>query len=119
MKCIIREESGGWIIRDKLVPILKNKKTVTVSLDSKPGLLTGIDRPYYERAYSETAVFYGIYSLNKKPDIGKLTPMKQSPLTLSGRINCVAERIKEHFTTALRGNKLTDLRRKKKLTNGT
>ena len=108
MKFIIRVESGDWIIRDKFEPILKDKKTVTVSRDSKPGLLTGIDKPYYERAYPETAVVYGIYPLNEKPDIGKLAPMKYS-----SKINCVAERITEHFTNASRGNKLTDLRRSK------
>ena len=89
----------------------KTKKTVVVSRDSKPGLLTGIDKPYYERAYPETAVVYGIYPLNEKPDIGKLKPMKYSSLT--SPLNCVAERITEHFTNASRGNKLTDLRRKK------
>jgi hypothetical protein len=108
VKFIIRLESGDWIIRDKFEPIMKDKKTVVVSRDSKPGLLTGIDKPYYERAYPETAVVYGIYPLNEKPDIRKLKPMKQST-----RINCVAERIIEHFTNASRGNKLTDLRRKK------
>ena len=112
MKFIVNLESGNWIIRDKFEPILKDKKPVTVSRDSKPGLLTGIDKPYYERAYPETAVVYGIYPLNEKPDVGKLKPIKQST-----RINCVAERITEHFTNASRGNKLSDLRRKK-MTNG-
>ena len=112
MKFIINLELEDWIIQDKLVPILKDRKTLTVSRDSKPGLLTGIDRPYYDRAYPETAVVYGIYSLNKKPDIGKLAPMKQST-SVEKSLNCVAERVIEHFTNALRGNKLTDLRRKK------
>lgn len=108
LKFIVNLESGDWVIRDKLNPILKDRKTVIASRDSKPGLLTGIDRPYYERAYPETAVVYGIYSLNKKPDIGRLAPMKYS-----STLNCVAERVIEHFTNSLRGNKLTDLRRKK------
>ena len=51
---------------------------------------------------------YGIYPLNDKPNIEKLKPMKQS-----GRIHCVAERVTWHFTNALRGNKLADLRRQK------
>ena len=84
VKFIIRVEDSDWIIRDKFEPILKDKKTVTVSRDSKPGLLTGIDKPYYERAYPETAVVYGIYPLNEKPDIGKVKPMKQSPLPFHG-----------------------------------
>ena len=58
-----------------------------MSRDSKPGILTGIDKPYYDRSYPETAVVYGIYPLNIKPTIEKLKPMKQS-----GRINCLAER---------------------------
>ena len=112
VKFIIRVEDGDWIIRDKFEPILKDKKTVVVSRDSKPGLLTGIDKPYYERAYPETAIVYGIYPLNKKPDIGKLKPMKQLSSATSS-LNCVAARITEHFTNASRGNKLTDLRRSK------
>ena len=108
VKFIIRAESGNWIIRDKFEPIRSGKKVITLSRDSKPGLLTGIDKPYYERAYAETAVVYGLYPLNQKPDIKKLKPMKQS---LS--LNCVAERVIEHFTNSCRGNKLTDLRRNK------
>ena len=38
--------------------------------------------------------------------------MKQSS-SAAKLLNCVAERITEHFTNASRGNKLTDLRRKK------
>ena len=100
-------ETGDWNIRDKFDPILKDNKTVIVSRDSKPGLLTEIDKLYYERSYPVAAVVYGIYPLNEKPDIEKLAPMKYSSL------NCVAERVTEHFTNSLRGNKLTDLRRKK------
>ena len=50
VKFIINLESGEWIIRDKLEPILKNREPVIVSRNSAQGLLTGIDRPYYERA---------------------------------------------------------------------
>ena len=69
VKFIVPVESGDWIIRDKFEPILKDNKTVTVSRDSKPGILTGIDKPYYERSYPETAIVYGIYPLNDKHDI--------------------------------------------------
>jgi len=72
VKLIVRFGSGKWIIREKFEPILKDKKRVVVTSDSKPGLSTGIDKPYYERAYPEAAVVYGIYPLNEKPDIGKL-----------------------------------------------
>ena len=48
----------------------------------------------------------------KNPDIGKLAPMKQSS-SVALPLNCVAERITEHFTNASRVNKLTDLRRSK------
>ena len=112
VKFIVRMESGNWIIRDKFEPIRSGSKTVVVGRDSKPGLLTGIDKPYYERAYPETAVVYGIYPLNERPDIEALAPMKQSsPASVS--LNCVAARITEHFTNASRGNKLTDSRRSK------
>ena len=56
----------------------------------------GIDEPYYIRAYTVTAVIYGIYSINDKPDINNLTPMTFS------KINCIAERVIEHFTNAIR-----------------
>ena len=75
-------------------------------------MLTGIDKPYYERLYPLTAVVYGIYPLNEKPNIENLAPMKYSS-SVALPLNCVAERETEHFTNALRGKKLTDLRRRK------
>ncbi len=81
--------------------------------NSKPGILTGIDKPYYERSYPETAVVYALYPLNDKPHVADLKKMKLSSLTLS-RINCVAEQVIEHFTSAIRGKGLKDLRCKKR-----
>lgn len=102
------DENGDetWIIRDKLDPVLADRKTVLLSKDSKPGVLVGIDIPYYVRAYPVTAVVYGIYPM-KKPSVDKLNPMRVSTL------NCVAERVMEHFKNAARGNGLTALRQTK------
>jgi hypothetical protein len=112
IKFIVETDDDIWIIREKRDPIhtqLGNNKTLLLNNKSKPGILTGIDKPYFERGYPVTAVVYGLYLLNDKPNIEDLKPMRLSEL----KINCVAERITEHFTNAMRGNGLTDLRRKK------
>jgi hypothetical protein len=85
IKFIIQKEpkteygsDGGWIIRDKRDPVLHNGKIAILSKNSKPGMLIGIDKIYYERSYPVVAVVYGIYLLNK-PNIDKLKPMRMSP----------------------------------------
>ena len=106
----ISTDTNNWIIRDKRDPVLHNEKTAILSKSSKPGMLTGIDKLYYERSYPVTAVIYGIYPLSK-PNIDKLKPMKFSENSRFSTINCVAERITEHFSVSTRGNRLTDKRR--------
>ncbi len=56
-------------------------------------------------------MIYAIYPLNYKANVTDLKPMRLS----ESKINCVAERITEYFTNVMRGNGLTDLRRKKNM----
>jgi hypothetical protein len=109
IKFIVETDEDIWIIRDERSPVhvQSGNNIVLLNNKSKPGILTGIDKPYYERGYPATAVVYAIYPLNDKPKVADLKPMRLS------RINCVAERVTKHFTNAIRGNGLTDLRRKK------
>lgn len=85
----------------------KNKDSIVeIARTTKPGVLTGIDRPYYQNAYPVTAVIYGLYLL-RDPDPANLAPLRD------GNLNCVAQRVIEHFEGALRGQGLTPTRRKK------
>ena len=76
------------------------------SLGTQPGTLTGIDKVHYERTYPETAVVYGLYTI-RDPDPANLALLKD------GDLNCVAQRVVEHFEGALRGQGLTPTRRQK------
>lgn len=103
----VREE---LVIKDKTDPICteqkKEREVVVITRNTKPGVLTGIDKPYYRGAYSHTAIIYGLYPM-REPDLANLAPMRD------GDFNCVAQRVLEHFEGALRGQGLTDLRRQK------
>ena len=74
--------------------------------NTRPGVLTGIDSVFYQNAYPATAVVYGLYLL-RDPDPASLAPLKD------GDLNCVAQRVVEHFEGALRGQGLTPARRRK------
>ena len=76
------------------------------SWDTKPGVLTGIDSVFYQNAYPVTAVVYGLYTV-RDPDPANLAPLR------NGDLNCVAQRVVEHFGGALRGQGLTPTRRHK------
>ena len=67
--------------------------------NSKPGILTGIDKPFNERTYTVSAVVYGLYILNNNPNVDALKKI-------------VAEIEMDHFTNALPANGLTGERRK-------
>ena len=82
----------------------RGQAVVTISNSTRPGALTGIDRPYLENAYPVTAVVYVLYSL-RDPDPANLAPLRD------GDLNCVAQRAVEHFDGALRGHGLTPIRR--------
>ena len=59
---------------------------------------------FYQNAYPVTAVVYGLYPL-RDPDPANLAPLRD------GDLNCVAQRVVEHFEGALRGQGLTPTRR--------
>ena len=73
------------------------------SLGTRPGVLTGIDSVFYQNAYPVTASIYPI----RDPDPANLAPLRD------GDLNCVAQRVVEHFEGALRGQGLTPTRRQK------
>jgi hypothetical protein len=98
--------SNNYVIRDYLNPIRKDNKTVIIDKYTSPGTLTGIDSHYYERDYPVTVTIYGLYKINKNPNIKKLAPMKTAV-----NLNCVEKRVIEHFTNATHGGKLTEKRR--------
>ena len=61
---------------------------------------------FYQNAYHVTAVVYGLYPV-RDPDPANLAPLRD------GNLNCVAQRVVEHFEGALRGQGLTPTRRHK------
>src|SRR5271154_5624015 len=54
----------------------------------------------------DNAVVYGLYRI-QKPDCNRLMPIKD------GTLNCVAQRVVEHFEKAKRGHELTSVRKQK------
>ncbi|MEW8441098.1 MAG: hypothetical protein AB2689_23360, partial [Candidatus Thiodiazotropha taylori] len=65
-----------------------------------------IDQRFYQRAYPVTAVAYGLYPI-RDPDPANLAPLRD------GDLNCVAQRVVEHFNGVMRGQGLTPARRQK------
>ena len=61
---------------------------------------------FYQNAYPVTAVVYGLYPI-RDPDPANLAPLRD------GDLNCVAQRVVEHFEGALRDQGLTPARRRK------
>jgi hypothetical protein len=61
---------------------------------------------FYHNAYPVTTVIYGLY-LFRDPDQVNLAPIRD------GDLNCVAQRVVEHFEGSLRGHGLTPTRRQK------
>ncbi|MEW8688336.1 MAG: hypothetical protein AB2556_21195 [Candidatus Thiodiazotropha sp.] len=108
LKFLREQQEGDWVVEDKFDPVRAGRKKgqaiIEVSRDTKPGVLTGIDKVYYQNAYPLTAVVYGLYPI-RDPD-----PAKPAPLS-DGDLNCVAQRVEEHFEGALRGQGLTPARR--------
>jgi len=79
---------------------------VEITRDAKPGALTGIDSVFYKKDYPVTGVVYGFYPV-RDPDPPNLAPLRD------GDLNCVAQRVVEHFEGALRGQGLTPTRHQK------
>ena len=112
-------------IVDKYQPIRESKRAgkkfvpggpnVILTKKTKPGFWVGIDEKFLVREVSiesnigdltENAVVYGLYRI-REPDSKRLMPMKD------GALNCVAQRVIEHFEKAKRGYGLTNIRKTK------
>jgi hypothetical protein len=121
----IREDKGNFKIVDKYEPIRESKKAgkkfvpggpnVVLTKKTKPGFWVGIDKKFLVRVaagqsedveLTDNAVVYGLYRI-RKPDSSRLMPMKD------GTLNCVAQRVIEHFEKAKRGHGLTSVRKQK------
>ena len=82
---------------------------------TKPGFWVGIDKKFLVRQgsgdseiidFTDNAVVYGLYKI-WEPDSKRLMPIKD------GTLNCVAQRVIEHFEKAKRGYDLTNTRKQK------
>ncbi|MEW8389930.1 MAG: hypothetical protein AB2660_20660, partial [Candidatus Thiodiazotropha sp.] len=110
LKFLRELQDGDWVVEDKFDPVRaerrKGQAVVDISRDTKPGVLTGIDKVFYQKAYPVTAVAYSLYPI-RDPDPANLAPLRD------GDLNCVAQRVVEHFEGAMRGQGLTPARRQK------
>ena len=109
LKCL-RETDDDWVLEDKFDPVRterkKGQRVIEISRDTKSGVLTGLDSVFYQNAYPVTAVAYDLYPI-RDPDPANLAPLRD------GNLNCVAQRVVEHFEGTLRGQGLTPTRRQK------
>ncbi|MEW8689089.1 MAG: hypothetical protein AB2556_24985 [Candidatus Thiodiazotropha sp.] len=110
LKFLREQQKGEWAVEDKFGPVRVERKKgqaiIEISRDTKPGVLTGIDRVFYQNVYHVSAVAYGLYTI-RDPHPANLAPLRDCDL------NCVAQRVVEHFEGALRGQGLTPARGKK------
>ncbi len=110
IKFLCERDEGDSVVDDKFNPVRAERKkgqgVIEISRDTKPSALTGIDQVFYQNAYPVTAVVYGLYPI-READPANLTPLRD------GDLNCVAQRIVEHFEGALRGQGLTPTMRQK------
>ena len=104
LKFLREKAEDDWVLEDKFDPVRAERKkgqgVIEVSRDTKPGALIGIDSVFYQNAYPVTAVAYGLYPI-RDPDPANLAPLRD------GDLNCVAQRVVEHFEGILRGQGLT------------
>ena len=65
IKFLREHDEGDWVIEDKFDPVKMERRrgqaVATISNSTRPGALTGIERPYSDNAYPVTAVVYGLY----------------------------------------------------------
>ena len=110
IKFLREKPEDDWVLEDKFDPVRAERKkgrgVVEVAGNTSPGVLTGIDSVFYQNTYPVTAVVYGLYPI-RDPDPANLAPLRD------GDLNCVAQRVVEHFEGALRGQGLTPARRHK------
>ena len=90
------------MVEDGLAPLkqVRGGGILVISAATAPGVLVGIDRLYYAKAYPVSAVVYGLYPI-REPDQNNLAPMRE------GYFNCVAQRAIEQFENAQRGQGMT------------
>ncbi|MEW8687262.1 MAG: hypothetical protein AB2556_15735 [Candidatus Thiodiazotropha sp.] len=110
LKFLREQQEGEWAVEDKFDPVCGERKKgqaiIEISRDTKPGVLTGIDRVFYQNAYPVSAVAYGLYPI-RDPDPANIDPLRD------GTLNCVAQRLVKFFEGALRVQGLTPTRRHK------
>ena len=110
IKFLREKAEDDWILEDKFDPVWADRKkgrgVVEVAWNTSTGVLIGIDSVFYQNAYPVTVVVYGLYPV-RHPDPANLAPLRD------GDLNCVAQRVVEHFEGALRGQGLTPTRRQK------
>ena len=108
VKIIRNQDFDIWVVEDAFAPLkqVRGGHILTISTVTAPGALVGIDGLYYKNAYPVSAVVYGLYPI-REPDQNNLAPMRE------GDLNCVAQRVIEHFKGAQRGGGLTPARRVK------
>ena len=110
IKFLREKAEDDLVLKDKFDPVRAERKkgqgVVEVARNTSPWVLTGIDSVFYQNAYPVTAVVYGLYPV-RDPDPANLAPLRD------GDLNCVAQRVVEHFKGALRGQGLTPARRQK------
>jgi len=110
LKFLGERAEGNWVVKDKSDPVQAKRKKrqgiIEISQNTKPGALTGINSVFYQNAYPVTTVVYGLYPVSD-PDPANLVPVRD------GDRNSVAQRVMEHFESALRGQGLTPKRRQK------
>ena len=123
----IWEDKDDFKIVDKYEPIRESKKAgkkfvpggcnVILTKKTNPGFWVGIDQKFLVRTIEgektsdyenldANAVVYELYQI-RKPNVNRLMPMKD------GTLNCVAQRVVEHFEKAKRGHRLTSVCKQK------
>ena len=104
LKFLQEKAEDDWVLEDKFDPVRAERKkgqgVIEDSRYTKPGALIRIDSAFYQNAYPVTAVAYGLYPI-RDPDPANLAPLRD------GDLNCVAQRVVEHFEGTLRGQGLT------------
>ena len=105
LKFLRETDADDWVLEDKFDPVRterkKGQRVIEISRDTKPCVLSGIDSVFYQNAYPVTAVAYGLYPI-RDPDPTNLAPLRD------GNLNCVAQRVVEHFEGTLRGHTATE-----------
>ncbi|MEW8688560.1 MAG: hypothetical protein AB2556_22330, partial [Candidatus Thiodiazotropha sp.] len=66
IKFLREVKEDEWVVEDKMTPVKMGSRVGSeseLSRATKPGVLTVIDKTYYENSYPFTSVVYGIYNI--------------------------------------------------------